>query len=104
MSATPKKKTLGAGEWREIEDIFDRALSMPDDRRTAFIRFACRDRDSVAQEVLSLLKAHQESPDFLSQSPVPDIDKALERKAKILSTSSYSFQPRAVGKYTLLRR
>ena len=54
--------------WRQIDDLLDAALELPEAEREVFIQSRCNGDDELRDEVMSLLGA-QDSPDnFLDQS------------------------------------
>jgi len=53
--------------WKQIKQIFTEALELEEGERKLFIRKACEDEDKLREEVLSLLRAHEE-PGALDRS------------------------------------
>jgi len=53
--------------WKQIKQIFTEALELEEGERKLFIRKACEDDDKLREEVLSLLRAHEE-PGALDRS------------------------------------
>jgi eukaryotic-like serine/threonine-protein kinase len=52
--------------WRRIEDIYERALSYPPQKRSALLDSSCADDDGLRHEVESLLASNDAAGDFLS--------------------------------------
>jgi len=48
-------------EWKKIEAILDRVLELPADRRSLFVRQACKGDEDLIKEVESILQAIEES-------------------------------------------
>lgn len=65
-----------AERWSRVGALFDRALASPSDGRDALIR-ASGEPEDIQNEVRSLLAAHDEADDFLSQPP-PELRDAVE--------------------------
>lgn len=51
--------------WSRVKDIFDSAVEEPEAGREAFVRAACEGEPGLEAEVLRLLRAYNESSDFL---------------------------------------
>ncbi|MEM9386649.1 MAG: serine/threonine-protein kinase [Pseudomonadota bacterium] len=51
--------------WQRVQDVFFDALEQPEHRRREFIAQRCGENDGLAQEVLSLLEAHDKGGTFL---------------------------------------
>jgi eukaryotic-like serine/threonine-protein kinase len=67
-------------QWKRLKDLFGAALERDPGERDAFLREACGPDTALRDEVLSLLKAHDESSDFL-QNPlqIPEIAQNVVR-------------------------
>jgi eukaryotic-like serine/threonine-protein kinase len=52
--------------WRQVGEIFDRALELPSAERDVFLSHACAGDDRLRSEVEHLLSAYAESGDFLA--------------------------------------
>jgi hypothetical protein len=70
-------------DWREVDDVFHAAASLPRDERSAFVATRCRGRAELQHEILTLLDAHDASDGFL-EPLAPDLPPA-------------SFAPSAIG-------
>lgn len=54
--------------WNKIQDLFEQALELPADERLDFIRERAEGDSALLDEVVSLIKAHEESEDLLDGS------------------------------------
>ena len=50
-------------------DLFTQAVQLPAEQRSTFLEAACGGDDELRANVEALLKAHQESGEFLEQAP-----------------------------------
>jgi tetratricopeptide (TPR) repeat protein len=82
--------------WRAIGELFDQALAVPPDARTAFIDRAAKGDDAVWREVRSLLASHDAAPGGFVQKR---IGAALESFHRASSTGTRT----RVGPYRLVR-
>ena len=57
---------MNAERYEAIGQLFHRALELPSEKRSAFLRDACGADDDLRQEVESLLAAHQDAGDFVA--------------------------------------
>lgn len=60
--------------WRKIQEFYDAALALPHDARESFLRHACRGDENLCRQVLRLISAYENNPDFL-ETPL-DFDSA----------------------------
>ena len=60
--------SIPAERFRRVDAIFDAALDLPADERTAFVQRTCAGDAVLCDEVLRLVRAHSDSADFL-ESP-----------------------------------
>lgn len=79
-----------------IETIFYEVLDQPHDQRAAFIEQACSEDDLFKSEVLSLLKAHEQSEGFLARNAIQEQADAEAIADPMLG--------RDIGPYRVLRR
>jgi hypothetical protein len=75
----------GAGDadrarWAAAADLFARAIARPTTTRAAFVREAAGTDEALANDVLSLLVAHERAGDFLQSSPSAR-DRSADRLA-----------------------
>ena len=54
--------------WRRIDELFAAAVEREPSQRNEFLTLACRGDDALREQVESLLRAHEESSDFLKSS------------------------------------
>ena len=52
-------------DWRRIEEVFLAALDQPVETREKFVENACGGDDPLRQEVISMLRSHEETGNFL---------------------------------------
>jgi len=62
---------VDATTWKKAKELLDEALNLRPDDREAFLRERCPD-PSVQSEIRSLLRHHEEAPEFLEQAPSLD--------------------------------
>jgi RNA polymerase sigma factor (TIGR02999 family) len=60
--------------WARVEDVFHRAMALPEVERDAFVRDACSADESLLDEVYSLLVAAEEGATFIDR---PALDETL---------------------------
>ena len=58
--------------WRQVEELYHSALSLPEERRAAFLESSCKQDEGLRSEVESLL-AHQEMSESFIESPAIQI-------------------------------
>ena len=71
-------------QWEGARQLFHRALALPADERSAFIRRETAD-DALRAEVEALLAAHQEADGFLSDPAAPPSGESQTRSARLTS-------------------
>jgi serine/threonine protein kinase len=59
---------MNAERWKQIDELFDAVLELPNERREAFLSEKCGADDDLKGEVLSLLKAQTSADNFLENS------------------------------------
>ena len=64
--------------WGQIEDLFDKVVSLPRSQRPSFIDQATRHNDRVRRELMSLLEHHEENT-----SNLPEFESAVELRQAI---------------------
>lgn len=77
---------MDAARWREIEDIYQSAVSRPPEARAAFLREVCRGDMDLQQRVQSLLAAGDQAEDFLE---LPALEDATTAQAPPIQIGSY---------------
>src|SRR6266571_1994502 len=60
--------SISPGRWRQLEPIFDQALDLTGDARAAYLDEACTTDHALRAEIEALLRADQDSDDFLEGS------------------------------------
>ncbi len=63
---------MDAIRWKQIKEVYDRALDLCGNERDGFLAEACGDDDDLRREVESLLAAHEDAGTFL-QSPAVEV-------------------------------
>ena len=63
--------------WQRIDRLFDEALDLPPDERTAFLERACDGDTALREEVEALLTACENATGFLDQPPISLAETAL---------------------------
>jgi tetratricopeptide (TPR) repeat protein/predicted Ser/Thr protein kinase len=72
--------------WREVKDLFDRAVERPEPERAAFLDAEGRRDAALAADVVRLLEAHEEAGEFLERPAVEQLrlsSPPLETPARI---------------------
>jgi serine/threonine-protein kinase len=64
----------GPERWQQVKRIFHAALTLPPDKREAFLAETCRGQDSLRKEVESLIRSHEETGSFIDS---PAYEKAM---------------------------
>lgn len=65
--------------WRKVKELMGSALELPADERGDFLVSACREDQSLKDEVLSLLRHSQGEEDFLEEPALIDAATLLQR-------------------------
>lgn len=63
-------------DWRRIEEVFLAALEQPAEKRATFVETTCGDDASLREDVVAMLRSHEETGDFL-ETPAYQINAAL---------------------------
>src|SRR5438094_10144040 len=53
--------------WKEIEAVFEKALDLPTNARTAFLKKSCNGDEDLRREVESLLESHASAGSFIDE-------------------------------------
>ena len=69
---------MDPARWNHVDKLLQSALDLPATERNVFLRGACGGDEQLAQEVRSLLAAHDRADDFLG---TPAIDRAARQLA-----------------------
>jgi len=89
-SVTPER-------WKQIDELFDVVLEIPDERRDEFLSEQCNGDEDLKHEVLSLLGAQRENSRFLENSAMNLMAKELANDR----TEVFSFVGREFGTYKI---
>src|SRR5215813_13021340 len=90
---------MDANQWKQIKEIYDRALDLSNEERESFLAEACADDADLRREVESLLAAHEDAGTFL-QSPAVEVAASMDG-AQLLSRpilKRYDLSPGAMQK------
>lgn len=69
---------MNAGDWDQIDDVFQAVLEVPSEERQALLDRLCAGRDDLRREVESLLEAHGASTSFLRPlAALPAVDRGV---------------------------
>src|SRR6476646_11179881 len=63
-------------DWRRIEEIFLAALEQPVGVREEFVAEACAGEDALHEEVLAMLRSHEDTGDFM-ETPAYQVNAEL---------------------------
>src|SRR5215475_6398277 len=58
-------------QWQKIEALFQQAADVDPNQRDALLDRACAEDESLRAEVESLLKQHDQSPEFMEEPVIP---------------------------------
>jgi serine/threonine protein kinase len=79
--------------WQQIEDLYNQALEVEENQRTAFLRQACAGDDDLRQEVEGLLADELQVPSFLGKPALQEIAR------QFAETATSSWVGREIGNY-----
>ena len=68
MRLCVKINLVNADRWKQIDELFDAVLDLPEAEREAFLSLNCNGDEDLQREVLSLFNANKESESFLNKS------------------------------------
>ena len=72
---------MNQGRWEKAAEIFHAALECQDENtRQRLVDQRCAQDPALRNEVLSLLRAHEEGADFLENTPTEDLDQLVSRQ------------------------
>jgi len=83
--------------WQQIKEVFQAALDLAPDERTAYVRGACASDPEALREVESLLASEQDSAGFLADSAEQLVPELLEEEAPDALVG------RRIGPYRIVR-
>ena len=83
--------------WKEVEAVFEHALELPINERTAFVQKSSNGDDELRREVESLLESHAQAGSFIDKRSLFFSDEEVGEKSEILSPGEL------IGSYRILR-
>lgn len=90
---------MNADRWKQIDEIVDAALDLPEQLREQFVRKNVDGDEKLALQILKLLKAHKESESFMQDSAMDWMGKTIaENKAVLFENSLIN---RKIGNYRI---
>ena len=69
--------------WRQVEDLYHRALELDETRRAAFLKDACHDNEALRREVESLLAHERAARDFIESPALKVIGDLVAREGAL---------------------
>jgi eukaryotic-like serine/threonine-protein kinase len=90
---------MNPDRWRQIDDLFDAVLDLPDGERERFLSERCGGDEELRREVLSLLSSQKKSENFLQRSAMRVAAKNLAEEKTVFSNAF--FLGRVVGTYKI---
>jgi serine/threonine protein kinase len=91
---------MNAQRWKQIDELFDAILEIPNERREDFLSDKCNGDVDLKREVLSLLKAQTSADNFLENSAMNLMAKELAQNR----TEVFSFVGKEFGTYKIERQ
>jgi serine/threonine protein kinase len=89
---------MNAERWKQIDELLDVLLDMPDERREEFLSEKCAGDDSLKREVWKLLKSDESADNFLEKSAMNLLAKELAQQE---DTEAFSLVGRQFGTYKI---
>ncbi len=90
---------MNQDRWKQIDELFDAALDLPEAEREAFLSARTNGDDELKKEVLSLLSANKESESFLNKSAMNIAAKNLA--AEETAVSNANLINKSIGNYVI---
>jgi hypothetical protein len=84
-----------SGRWARVDDLFHRAIDLPEANRAPFLAAECGDDAALLADVSSLVAAHAQAGDFIER---PAVDR------RSIDHESPTLAGRTLGPYTGLRQ
>ena len=75
--------------WQQIDNLFDEVLEISEAKREDFLNEKCVHDENLKQEVLSLLKAHAETENFIENSAINIVTRRLAKDYSDKQTDSF---------------
>ena len=85
--------------WKQVREIFDKAISLPEAGRSALLHTACDGDAELRQEVESLLRSHQEAGSIFLEKPAANLNVAIAEAVEHGSRAG-----RRIGVYRLIEQ
>ena len=92
---------MNIDRWRQIDELLDAVLEIPNERREAFLSEKCRGGDELKKEVLALLAAQKESDSFLENSVMNLMAQEIAHERT--TVVDFSILGRELGNYRIER-
>ncbi|HVE56997.1 MAG TPA: protein kinase, partial [Pyrinomonadaceae bacterium] len=93
------KNFMDADRWKQIDELFDAVLDLPETEREAFLSEKCSGDEDLKNEVFSLLKAATGSDNFLEKSAMGVAARNFADESNIAFDAQ--FLGRTVGTYRI---
>ncbi len=90
---------MDANRWKQIDELVDAALDVPESERSAFIASRAADDDELKQAALDLLDAQKESDSFMQRSAMRIAADALADAET--EVSSFAFINKTIATYRI---
>jgi serine/threonine protein kinase len=74
--ASDRRDGMEPERWARVQEIFDSAVELESEGRAVYLYRACANDPELRLEVESLLRAHEDSADFLEQLPAGNLHKS----------------------------
>ncbi len=71
---------MNAGRWKQIDELLDAVLEIPNERREKFLSEKCGDDDDLKREIWSLLKVQKSADKFMENSAMNLMAKEIAQK------------------------
>lgn len=89
---------MSSTHWKKVNELFDAALEHGAAQRSAFLKAACAEEESLYVEVQSLLAAHDQAGNFIESSVLPKAMELLKEQKEQLSPGAQ------VGAYKIIKQ
>lgn len=90
---------MNIDRWKQIDELFDAVLDLPETRREAFLSANCNGDEDLKNEILSLLKAQTGADNFLEKSAIGIAAKNLAAEGTIVFNAYFLNQ--TIGTYKI---
>ncbi len=91
---------MNRNRYKQIDEIFDAALDLPESEREAFLSAKCSGDEDLKDQLLSLLKAQKRADDFLEKSAIGIAAQNLAEEKTVVANSY--FIDKTLGTYKIL--